>query len=487
MNRNHESMVRRMRHGQRGQALVMAMTGFVVLLSVGALIIDLGNGYVAYQQLLTATQAAALAGAQVLPTGTAAAAQTAAQQYSAYAAKDNNYHSTLNVTSVSVTVPPCLTTTGVACYSTSNANAITVTEQATVNTVFARLFGVKQIPLAATATASAAGGVGGPYNIMLIADTTGSMTQTDSDSNCSASRLTCSMQGFQTLLETIAPCSASLASCGSPTSSGTATTGANVKNPVNVVGLMTFPGLSSISYAPDDWCTGTEPTTVGYQSSPVYTIVPFSSDFRASDTATSLVASSNLTLALGGTNCTATNVTDSGVWIRGGYGTYYAGVINAAQAALVAEQKTRPNTTNVMILVSDGNAGAAAAYVPSGYQYNQCHEAVTAGQAAAAAGTWVYTVAYGAEASGASSCPTDCTPNSTSCATPTITPCETMEEIAATPTGGENASRFFSDYTSTGGTSTCVGRSQSDTKLTNIFKDIAGDLTVARLIPNGTK
>ena len=78
--------------------------------------------------------------------------------------------------------------------------------------------------------------------------------------------------------------------------------------------------------------------------------------------------------------------------------------------------------------------------------------------------------AYGAEASG---CPTD--------TNPTITPCETMQQIASSP---EN---FFSDYTATGGASSCVSAARPTSSLNEIFNEIAQDLTVARLLPNNTQ
>ena len=99
----------------------------------------------------------------------------------------------------------------------------------------------------------------------------------------------------------------------------------------------------------------------------------------------------------------------------------------------------------------------------------ECHQAVTAAAAAAAAGTRVYAVAYGAEASG---CTTD--------TSPAITPCQTMQQIASSP------AYFFSDYTATGGTSSCISASQPVTGLNQIFQVIVTDLTEVKLIPNNT-
>jgi hypothetical protein len=81
----------------------------------------------------------------------------------------------------------------------------------------------------------------------------------------------------------------------------------------------------------------------------------------------------------------------------------------------------------------------------------------------------VYTVAYGAKASG---CATDTSPS--------ITPCQAMERMASSP------GYFFSDYTATGGSSSCISASQPVSSLNQIFQVIAGDLTVSKLIPNGT-
>ena len=79
----------------------------------------------------------------------------------------------------------------------------------------------------------------------------------------------------------------------------------------------------------------------------------------------------------------------------------------------------------------------------------------------------MYTVAYGATSSG---CSTD--------TSPTITPCQTMQQMASSP------ATFFTDYTS----------SQQRLHLSlsthhepeQIFTEIAGDMTVARLIPDNT-
>jgi hypothetical protein len=45
---------------------------------------------------------------------------------------------------------------------------------------------------------------------------------------------------------------------------------------------------------------------------------------------------------------------------------------------------------------------------------------------------------------------------------------------------------FYSDYTQSGSSSTCQSAAQPTSNLSQIFTDIAGSLSVPRLIPNGT-
>src|ERR1019366_5295594 len=114
----------------------------------------------------------------------------------------------------------------------------------------------------------------------------------------------------------------------------------------------------------------------------------------------------------------------------GGVGTYYAQAIYQAQGALVAEQALNPGSSNVMIILSDGDATACASTgndlvsligkingttassgctaanncSPTSYTYpsalGECGQAVVAAQVAAAAGTKVETIGYGSETKG---------------------------------------------------------------------------------------
>ena len=144
-----------------------------------------------------------------------------------------------------------------------------------------------------------------------------------------------------------------------------------------------------------------------------YEIVPFSSDYwspAATLAPAALNTSSNLVKAVnnppyysGAPSYGA--APPWGIADRGGEGTFYAGIITAAENALIAEQAARTaagisGTQNVIILLSDGDATATGSQL-SGYSTSaECTQAVTAAQAATRSGTLVYAVAYGAQTSG---------------------------------------------------------------------------------------
>jgi hypothetical protein len=178
-----------------------------------------------------------------------------------------------------------------------------------------------------------------------------------------------------------------------------------------------------------------------------------SSDFRSSNNG-NLNVSSNLVRATGGDASSCAGLQDPG-----GQGTFYADAIATAQAALAAN--SRAGVQNVMIVLSDGDATAAS--VPSTKSKNECHQAITVAQAATTAGTWVYSIAYGAAMSG---CATD---------TPKISPCSTMQLIATDTT------KFYSD-----GANGCTSSANPTTELVSIFKKIALSLTTARLVDLNT-
>jgi hypothetical protein len=360
-----------------------------------------------------------------------------------------------------------------------------------------KLFGISTMTIQASATAAKGGGPSRPYNIAIIVDSTGSMVS--HDWNCGSpapSRLTCSLQGIQVLLQHLDPCGASQTTC-------TVTAGM-AANSVARVSIYTFPQLLYGTVSSDFDCGSSSPTStvysyppagaVGYYpgtnyNTPTFRVVPFQSDYRTSDTATSLYISSNLTIAVGGNPGCVGMTPPNNVTYQN---TYYAPPMYAAQAALLAEQTSHPGSENVMIIVGDGDANTpqndgstvimpspatASGSYPS--WLGECGQAVTAAKSFSS--TIVYTVAYGAKTTGG--CWTDqdsaFSPHPNTSAYPNIQPCDEMAQMAS------YSWDFFSDYLQSGSGNSCQAN-QAEVSLAGIFLQIAGDLTEARLVSDST-
>jgi len=206
---------------------------------------------------------------------------------------------------------------------------------------------------------------------------------------------------------------------------------------------------------------------------------------------------------------------ESGVVTSHQGNTYIASSIYAAKAALTNEISLYPQSTNYIIILSDGDSYADGAPgagdnqmvatsggsirdtgLPAPGQWptftgtvstsasgissltnngtypdykDQCQQAVQAGIDATAAGITVISVANGANASGG------CSKDS-----PSITACNTMKGIAS------NGNSFYST-TSSGCTDPLAGTTHKGAStLQTIFQNVAFGLVRATLIPNGT-
>lgn len=260
------------------------------------------------------------------------------------------------------------------------------------------------------------------------------------------------------------PCASGLTNCGTVTNG-------NVPNPVDEAALFVFPPVSAPAQTVYDYnCSGTNPLIAASYSAAgaVYEIVPLSSDYRTSDNATTLNSTSDIVRAAGGASgCPA-------VQAPGGLNTYYAGAITAAQTYLMAN--ARAGVQNMIVLLTDADANASAAKMGVGLPAtNECKAAVTAAQAAAKAGIWVYAVYY--DDNSGSTCSTDTAPYNNAC--------YTMQQIANVPSS--NANGYVNDptkfYSSDGSGAPCPSVNPYTT-LAQIFgpAGIGGSLSVARLI-----
>ena len=173
MNRDGIPFFRRVLRNESGAVAILAAVALPVLTGIGALSVDAAFVFSAQRALQASTDAAALAGAQVI--GTGGTVVTVATTYSATGSLNGN----ANLTSVAVTVTlKCYTSVGLACSTNqtlscavasancagaNGANGIQVVQTAQVPTFFARIFWDQHGEhLAANASASMRGGVPTP-------------------------------------------------------------------------------------------------------------------------------------------------------------------------------------------------------------------------------------------------------------------------------------------------------------------------------------
>jgi len=512
------SFFRRAYKDESGQIITWASFAMMTaILVMAGLAIDIANAYAIRNQIQAAANAAALAGAMSLPN---TSATTQANAYSASTGSLNLYNSQANVkTSTSLLCLNTLKALGGGCNAPANANAVQVQQTVAVPTYFMRIFGVSSLTVTAVGTAAAKGAVSTPHNIAVIVDATLSMDS--KDTSCGGiTQMACALQGVQKLLNGLAPCGPlGTSPCG------TAGTG------FDKVALFTFPNITVGTASIDYGCTtaipasqgtypnkttydhdssfgyysmqpmtpwGGVPTATGYSyptvgattyapsgsTTPTYQVTPFLSDYQSSYAPPNspLSSTSILVKAAGGVSGCGGMAPPN---YDGNYGTYYAGVIYAAQSALTYQKSLNTNSQNVLILLSDGDSTAPSPSNSPNSSYpampspagssgtypsysKECAQAVTAALYAASQGTVVYSVAYGSESSGCSS------------DSGAISPCTTMSSIA------QPSNNYFSDVAVGGSDPGCTSSWRSVSTLNQIFTEIASDLTTSRLIPNGT-
>lgn len=483
---------------ETGQIIPWVAFMMIVVFGMSGLVLDGSRIILIHRQLQSATDAAALAGARVMPDGDY---NGTALSYSAVSGKLN---ATSNYSASAPTVTPicvsALKTQGLPCVNSASGNALQVQETAVVSTFFIGIVGIKTVKIGATSTA-AMGGTNTPYNVAIILDTTPSMDYTDTSCGSNQTQLSCATQGIQQLLLNLSPSVDHVSLFTFPNINvndvSKDTDCSSGSNPAGEP--YTFPSNSAKSLANTIFSTGSGGSKV--TTNITYQIVGFATDYRSSNTANSLSTSSLLSNAIGvgvGTGGSGKHHKSSGCSgiQTSSENTYYAGAIYAAQSALLAEQTLNSGTKNVIILLSDGNATAQQSGMANSSNSNssttwatnsgtypswvgQCGQGVDAAKYAAtypSNPSKVYTIAYGSPTTSDSG---DCASDIGQGAHPNISPCQAMQLMASSP------QNFYSDYYMTGGDPACKATGLPDYSLDGIFKAIAYQLTTVRLIPNG--
>jgi len=496
MSQSRSRILNQVFEDQKGQVLPWMALLMILFLGMSGLTLDLGRAYVAYRELQTSTDAAALSGAYAMTlsgaTSTSVIAQVkASSSLLSGAGTTNGYGANADSNSLpSVSLPTptlkCVTSSlyvSVPCAaSPTGDNVIQVRQTATLPLYFIgmlKLFGNNTpatITVNTMSTAAVQSGENQELNLAIIVDTTASMGSNDTDVNCGNTRIHCALQGVQTLLNSLSPCSVG-------------STSSNCVSGYDMVSLFTFPNIQANTASKDTSCPTSNPTIPKYYApaipsttnttwnaptgtSAIYQVTGFVDNYSSTNQQNGgLATNSALGIASGantGSNC-------KGLQTPGGDGTYIAGAMYEAITALQAEQAARPGSKSALVLLSDGEAsstkfqsgfGTGGTY-PSSNQ--QCAQTVAAGQFATNLGITVYTVSYGA-----SNSTSDCTYDTN----PKITPCAEMLATAS------DASDFYSDATASQSTGACVSADNPNLTLNQIFGSIANRFTAARLVPN---
>jgi hypothetical protein len=287
---------------------LLAVGVLTVALGFAALVIDVGRAYLVQRQLQSVADAVALSASDSLPDVSAAA--TVAGQFG-----PANKNRVRNVAVTQSVTPWCLSSLSY-CYGNTpgraptngKANGVVVTEQASVPTTFAKLFGIGSIPVRAKATACGMCAVQ-PLDIALVIDRTGSMSDNMNDLR----------NGVRSFLSALDP-------------------------ELDYVTLLVLPPLSGrsvCSRAPD---SSAYPLDYGNSyplgSDSTYTAVRMSHDYLRADG--TLNGSSSL---VGAVNC-----------LQAAGSTSYKQALVVAQDELLNHGSGRQNVQRVIVFESDGAA-----------------------------------------------------------------------------------------------------------------------------------
>ena len=342
---------------ERGQILGVVALALVALLGIAAFSIDVGYAYYAKRQLQSATDAAALAGAQDLPNGTNAIASA-----TAYA----NANTPPNLTGFNFTYQVTCTATAISaagCNAAVNPNQLTVSGTASTNTWFAKIFGINHFDVATHANACSPC-ASTPVDIVLAIDRTGSMcSPTGAGGTCTD--LNNAKDGIRTMLAAAEP---------------TGRTGRH--------------GRSSRLCRRPPRTSAQPPTT--------------HSAATATTATTPQPAATSPTRSTATTRPARRSIPRSGLYlhtvdgpasscIQAGGNTSYSEALRQARAELAAHG--RANIPDYIVFLTDGEANIGSVYSPTYPQNNAddqqpCHTAINLANTYKSQGVTIYSIGY---------------------------------------------------------------------------------------------
>jgi Flp pilus assembly protein TadG len=343
--------------GERGQILAVVVLALVALLGIAAFSIDVGYAYYAKRQLQSATDAAALAGAQDLPV--AADAIKTATEY----AGDNT---PANLDTLTFTYQTKCTATAVlkaGCNAASNPNALVVTGTGTTQTWFAKVFGIDHFNVSAHANACSPC-ASSPADIVVAIDRTGSMCQ-PTGANGTCTDLDNAKDGVRTMLGLFSP-------------------------PSTQIGMVAFPPLES---------TKTDPCGAPYSSGKGFNGYDAADRGYVTDTVAGGFRLGNGKLNPASGLYLHTEAGPASSCMQSGGNTSYSEALRQAQAELLAHG--RPDVPDYIVFLTDGEAnigsmyGYNTKYPPGNTDDTQpCQTAIDLADKYKQAGTTIYSIGY---------------------------------------------------------------------------------------------
>lgn len=439
--------LRLLKNDEGGTALILVTAALPMIFGMAAFCVDLGYMYYIGSRLQNASDIAALAGGTKLVKGDKAAVESQALDFlklnlpsnwdivdSKGALLSGTGKSSIKITpQIQAKCSPKLEAAGLPCYAApglvDKINYLEISLGAKAPLFFASGIGFHKASLTSDSIVTADGSTMPPLNVAIILDSTASMIdpndKTTACGNVSMTKLACAKQAALGMVGTLWPV-------------------------VDHVAIYTYPGLSQGTGASPDLnaansnaaknvCSTGTPTVADYfnDTNPArYKVVDYKDDYRTktSPPAPGVIVTSPIVQALGGstlasghtTNCTGIQVgTITGATYKNDYKniihTFFADSVDAAQKDLkkINEDLAANGETtrqNVIVILSDGDANAPdtansswpwPAMIETARHSNQCLAAITSAQAATAAGTWVYSVAYNAGTTKGGTCKLD--------------------------------------------------------------------------------
>jgi Flp pilus assembly protein TadG len=349
--------------GERGQILAVVALALVALLGIAAFAIDVGYAYYAKRQLQSATDAAALAGAQDLPV-----AVTAIATATSYANANTPSNLAFNFTYLTSCTATAVVATG--CQAAVNPNQLTVNGTASTNTWFAKIFGINQFNVSTHANACSPCSAT-PVDIVVAIDRTGSMCS-PVGAGFTCTDLNNAKDGVRTMLKNLNPPYAQVGMVAFPPVQTTATN----------VCLAPYNSLSANGDA--NAMNGYDAATRGYLTDRI------NGTYKLSNGALDISNGLYLHTVKGGAaSC-----------IQSAYSTSYTEALRQAKAELALHG--RVNVPDFIVFLTDGEANIGSVYSKSDANYPQggkddiapCSTAVTLANGYKTAGVTIYSIGY---------------------------------------------------------------------------------------------